>query len=89
VRVLRVARLGPEVNNLHYSMIIQWSDEDNTYIVTVPELPGCKTHGDTYEEAVKNGQEVMELCIASELELGRPIPTPNKYAAWQVPRIAS
>ncbi len=26
----------------HYSMIIQWSDEDNAYIVTVPELPGCK-----------------------------------------------
>jgi predicted RNase H-like HicB family nuclease len=37
----------------HYSMIIQWSDRDNTYIVTVPELPGCKTHGDTYEEAAR------------------------------------
>jgi len=65
----------------HYSMFIQWSDEDNTYIVTVPELPGCKTHGDTYEEAVKNGQEVIELCITSEQELGRPIPSPNRYAA--------
>ena len=37
----------------HYSMIIQWSDEDNAYIVTVPELPGCQTHGETYEEAVQ------------------------------------
>ena len=67
--------------NLHYSMLIQWSDEDNTYIVTVPELPGCKTHGDTYEEAVKNDKEVIELCITSEKELGRPVPRPNKYAA--------
>ena len=39
----------------HYSMNIQWSDEDQAYIVTVPELPGCKTHGATYEEAVKPG----------------------------------
>ncbi len=36
-----------------YSMYIQWSDEDQVYIVTVPELPGCKTHGKTYVEAVK------------------------------------
>jgi predicted RNase H-like HicB family nuclease len=47
----------------HYSMVIQWSVPDNTYIVTVPELPGCKTHGDTYEEAVRNGQEVIELML--------------------------
>jgi len=36
----------------HYSMVIEWSDEDQVYIVTVPELPGCRTHGATYEEAV-------------------------------------
>ncbi len=29
----------------HYSMVIEWSDEDEAYIVTVPELPGCITHG--------------------------------------------
>lgn len=40
---------------LHYSMIIEWSDEDNAFIVTVPELPGCRTHGATYEEVVKQG----------------------------------
>jgi predicted RNase H-like HicB family nuclease len=66
---------------LHYSMIIQWSDEDEAFIVTVPELPGCKTHGDTYEEAVKNGKEVIELYIEVEQKLGAPIPEPNKYAA--------
>jgi predicted RNase H-like HicB family nuclease len=69
------------MNTLHYSMIIQWSDKDNTYIVDIPELPGCTTHGDTYEEAIKNGQEVMELCIESEQALGRPIPPPRRYDA--------
>jgi len=64
-----------------YSMLIQWSDEDEAYIVTVPELPGCKTHGDTYEEALQNGKDVIELCIEAEQKLGHPIPAPNKYAA--------
>src|SRR5437016_5292953 len=45
---------GIIMNAKHYSMNIQWSKEGQTYIVTVPELPGCKTHGDTYEEAVQN-----------------------------------
>jgi|GEM_PF-1267356 len=45
---------------LHYSMLIQWSDTDNEYTVTIPELPGCKAHGDTYEEAARNGRELLE-----------------------------
>jgi predicted RNase H-like HicB family nuclease len=36
-------------------MNIQWREEDQVYIVTVPELAGCKTHGKTYVEAVKQG----------------------------------
>jgi predicted RNase H-like HicB family nuclease len=65
----------------HYSMVIQWSVPDNTYIVTVPELPGCKTHGDTYEEALKNGQEVLELWIEAHEESGRPVPPPRVLLA--------
>lgn len=44
---------------LRYSMYIQWSEEDQAYIVTVLELPGCKTHGKTYVEAVKQGQDAI------------------------------
>ncbi len=65
----------------HYSMIIEWSDEDQAYIVTVPELPGCRTHGDTYEEAIKQGQDAIESWIMVAEELGRPIPAPKTYAA--------
>ncbi len=36
-----------------YSMVIEWSDEDEASIVTVPELPGCVTHGETYEKAIQ------------------------------------
>src|SRR5207245_1833743 len=46
-----------------YSMVIQWSDEDAAYIVTVPELPGCHTHGKSYEEAVQQGQDAIASWI--------------------------
>ena len=49
-----------------YSMLIQWSDEDQVYICSLPEFGEfCKTHGSTYEEAAKNGREVIEMMIDS------------------------
>ncbi len=46
---------------LHYSIVIQWSERDQAYLVSVPELPGRHTHGGTYQEALKNALEVIEL----------------------------
>ncbi len=47
----------------HYSMIIQWHEPDKVFVVTVPELPGCRTHGRTYEEAVQQGQDAIETWL--------------------------
>lgn len=61
----------------HYSLVIQWDDEDKMYIVSVPELAGCKTHGKTYEEAIQNVLEVIDLWLTTARELGWSIPTPR------------
>jgi len=58
----------------HYSMTIEWSDEDGAFIVTVPELPGCRTHGMTYEEAARQGRDAIESWLAARRASGRPIP---------------
>jgi predicted RNase H-like HicB family nuclease len=57
-----------------YPMVIVWSDEDNCYLVHLPDFPEQKfrTHGDTYEEAAKNGQEVLELLLEED-----GLPTPD------------
>jgi predicted RNase H-like HicB family nuclease len=65
-----------------YSLIIEWSDEDDAYIVTVPELPGCRTHGSTYEDAVKQAQEAIEVWIDSALAAGDPLPPPKTFTFW-------
>jgi predicted RNase H-like HicB family nuclease len=63
----------------HYSMVIQWSQEDNCYLVHLPDFPFQEfhTHGDTYEEAAKHGQEVIESLIEIYLEEGRKLPEPR------------
>ncbi len=65
----------------HYSMDIQWDEQDQIFVVTVPELPGCMTHGKTYEEAVRQGQDAIESVVDTLVEIGRPVPPPRVYAA--------
>ena len=64
--------------NHHYSIIIQWSNEDKCFVVSLPEWGEfCHTHGDTYEEALKNATEVLELLIESSVEEGKSLPEPK------------
>ena len=60
-----------------YEMIIYWSDQDDSYVVEVPELPGCMADGKTYQEAVSNAQVIIREWLETAKELGRPIPTPK------------
>lgn len=60
-----------------YEIIIFWSNEDHAFIADVPELPGCKAHGDTPAEALTNAQEAMTLWLDTAHEFGDPIPEPK------------
>src|SRR5512138_2351504 len=60
-----------------YSMMINWSDEDQVYVVCLPEFGGgAKTHGRTYVEAARKGQELIESLIDFAEEAGTPLPSP-------------
>ena len=63
--------------DIKYELIIYWSDEDNAFIVEVPELPGCAADGESYQEAVKNVEVVIKEWIETAQELGRTIPEPK------------
>jgi len=61
-----------------YSMIVQWSDEDGLFLVTIPEFSDrvvmpC-THGKTREEAIHNGEEVIEMYLEAWEAEGESIP---------------
>lgn len=66
--------------NHHYSIVIQWSDDDQAYLVILPEFGGNpQTHGETYEEAVKHAQQVLELLIETYQAEGWKLPDPAKH----------
>lgn len=62
---------------MRYELIIYWSKADESFIVEVPELPGCMADGATYEEALANAQAVVADWIETARSLGRPIPEPK------------
>jgi antitoxin HicB len=66
---------------LQYSMVIQWSAEDGCYVVYTPDFSArfmqpC-THGETYEEAAKHGEEVIESMMGWLQDDGEPPPIPQ------------
>jgi predicted RNase H-like HicB family nuclease len=66
-------------------MLIEWSEEDQAYLVTLPEwappviMPA--THGNTYEKAAKHGREVLEMLINEANKHGEPLPQPQIYVS--------
>ncbi len=64
---------------MKYTIIIQWSEEDKCFVVSLPEFKNEMqpiTHGETYEEALKNAQEVLELIVEEYQEDGKSLPQP-------------
>lgn len=60
-----------------YERIIYWSNDDNAFIVEVPELPGCMADGATIEEAIKNSELVIKEWIEITIERGLEVPEPK------------
>lgn len=59
--------------NMKYPVVIH-KDADSDYGVTVPDLPGCFSAGDTVEDALANAIEAMECHMEGLLIDGEVIP---------------
>ncbi len=58
-----------------YELIIYWSKDDDSFVVEVPELPGCMADGQTYADAVANADDVFEEWIETARKLGARYPS--------------
>ena len=65
--------------SLRYPMTL-YPEPDGGYTVTVADLPGCISQGDTLAEAVANIQDATIAWIETAWECGDKIPLPSQQS---------
>jgi predicted RNase H-like HicB family nuclease len=74
-----------------YPIVIEPGDDDHAFGVVVPDIPGCFSAGDTFEDAVINAREAIEGHLEVLCEDGLDIPqaadvqshiTNSAYVGW-------
>ena len=63
--------------NLPYKMEIV-KNKDNTYFVSIKELPGCMSEGDTIQEALDMIEDAKKCWIETAIENNIEIPLPEE-----------
>jgi predicted RNase H-like HicB family nuclease len=61
---------------MKYAIVLIYSGEDEGYVATVPELPGCSAFGETEEEAIREVKVAVSLWLSAARKAGRKIPEP-------------
>lgn len=59
---------------MFYPIAIEAGDDTHAYGVTVPDLPGCFSAGDTLDEAISSAKEAITVHIELLIEMGQDIP---------------
>ncbi|MFM6058654.1 MAG: type II toxin-antitoxin system HicB family antitoxin [Microcystis aeruginosa] len=63
---------------MKYSILIQWSEEDNAYIASLPEWGKyARTHGSTYQESLDNAQKILEDLVDIYPQENKLLPSPK------------
>ncbi len=65
------------MDEIRYETIIYWDAADAIFVVEVPELPGCKAHGATKQEALAGAEDAARLWLETAREDGTPVPEPK------------
>ncbi|HEY6806852.1 MAG TPA: type II toxin-antitoxin system HicB family antitoxin [Pyrinomonadaceae bacterium] len=65
-----------------YPFYIEWSDEDQEYMVTCPAFPGLSAFGESEEEALKEAKIVLKGFIQTHKDRGIPLPQPMVAGAF-------
>jgi predicted RNase H-like HicB family nuclease len=71
---------------MKYSYYPLWIHKDpkSLYGVTVPDLPGCFSSGSTFDEAIDNAREAIELHLEGMIEDGESIPDASEIESlWR------
>ena len=72
-----------EQSDPRHSIVIEWGEEDQAYVVILPEWADQYAmpvgDGETYEEALASARDALETFIQFAKEDGKPLPKPRIY----------
>jgi predicted RNase H-like HicB family nuclease len=60
------------MRNYRFSIIIEY--DKNGYFVQCPELQGCYSQGDSYEEVLENIKDAIKLHLEDRIRAGEELP---------------
>lgn len=63
---------------MRYLIVLHTEEGRTDYGVTVPDMPGCTSAGDTLDDALANAQDAILSYIGVLVEDGKPIPPPSR-----------
>jgi len=73
---------------LRYAITIHWSDEDDAFLVSLPDWSAIYgdpvTHGDSDQEALSNALDVLAMSVEIAMERGESLPEPSWRTAASV-----
>ena len=59
--------------NSNYSIVIQWSTQNDCFVASLPEWE-CNIKGKTYEEALENARKAIAFLVESSVLKGKTLP---------------
>lgn len=59
---------------MKYKFTVVIEKDEHGYFAYCPELQGCYTQGETYEEALENIKDAIKLHVEDRLACGEEIP---------------
>jgi predicted RNase H-like HicB family nuclease len=65
---------------MKYPIAIEPGTDGTAFGVVFPDLPGCFSAGDTFDEAIENAKEAAEAHIEAMIDDGESIPKPSSLA---------
>ena len=61
------------MENYEFHVIVE-KDEDGVFVAEVPAIRACYAQGRTFEEAIDNVCDVLQMCLRAMKERGEEIP---------------
>jgi antitoxin HicB len=88
-QIRKIDKIEPAYPFAAYAHIISPlpEDEGGGFLITIPDLPGCMSDGETEEEAIANGRDAFASWVSARHDAGKEV-SPPSYRPESIPAVS-